>query len=321
MKKLLKRFIPTSLILLLVKMIVGTRMTVHENIKPPALPDDLDLYLKSSEQAIPDLREGMEKTIVWVDPETCQPTDFSIVYLHGFSASRREVAPVCDLMAEKLQANLFYTRLTGHGRSNDAMGEIQLDALLQDAVEAMAIGTRIGKQVILVGTSTGATLACWLARGEYQASISSLIFISPNFGLRQWQSELLLLPWAKSILKFIQGEVYRFKPRNDQQAYFWTTEYPSRALIPMMELVQLVRNTALQDIMAPTLILYSPQDQLVDAKAIEKRFKQIASPIKKIQKIKTEPDSQQHVIAGDILSPDTTQQVVWEILSFINRLR
>ncbi len=305
----------------LVKMIAGTRTIIHKNIKPPALPDDLDLYLRKSEQVIPDLREGAEKTIVWANPEARQPTEFSIVYLHGFSASRREITPVCDLMAEKLHANLFYTRLTGHGRSNEAMGEIHLNALLQDAMEAMAIGARIGKQVILVGTSTGAALACWLAKREYQASISSLILISPNFGLRQWQSELLLLPWAKSILKFIQGEVYRFEPRNDQQAYFWTTEYPSRALIPMMELVQLARDTALRDIIAPLLVLYSPQDQLVDAKAIEKRFKQIASPIKKIQKIKAEPNSQQHVIAGDILSPDTTQQVVWKILSFINCLR
>ena len=43
--------------------------------------------------------------------------------------------------------------------------------------------------------------------------------------------------------------------------------------------------------------------------------------IKKIQKIKVANHSQQHVIAGDILSPDTTQQVVREILSFISHLR
>jgi len=318
MKKILKWFIPTTLILLLVKMIAGTRAEIYENIKLPALPDDLDLYLKTSEQAISDIREGTEKTIVWANPETREQTEFSIVYLHGFSASRREIAPVCDLLAEKLNANLFYTRLTGHGRSNDAMGDIHVNALLQDAVEAMTIAIRIGRQVILIGTSTGATLASWLANGEHKNLIKSLILISPNFGLKQRQSELLLLPWAELLLNFMQGPVYQFEPKNEAQAYYWTTEYPSRALIPMIQLVQRVRDTVLQHITTPVLVLYSSQDQIVDAMAIEKQFKRIPSSVKKIKEIRVAKENQPHVIAGDILSPETTQRVVREILTFVD---
>ncbi|MDD4273595.1 MAG: hypothetical protein PHG14_07705 [Desulfobacter postgatei] len=38
------------------------------------------------------------------------------VYIHGFSATRKETAPLSDLVAKTLNANLFYTRLSGHGR-------------------------------------------------------------------------------------------------------------------------------------------------------------------------------------------------------------
>ena len=118
----------------------------------------------------------------------------------------------------------------------------------------------------------------------------------------------------------MQGPVYRFEPKNEAQAYYWTTEYPSCALIPMVQLIQRVRDTALPHITTPVLVLYSSQDQIVDAMAIEKQFKRIPASVKKIKEIKIAKGNQPHVIAGDILSPETTQRVFREILSFIDGL-
>lgn len=101
---------------------------------------------------------GAEKTIIWAN-DSREKTPLSIIYLHGFSATCRETAPVFDRVAEKLGANLFYTRLTGHGRDSEAMGEVTLNAFLNDAMEAWEIGRTIGEEVIIVGTSTG---ALWL---------------------------------------------------------------------------------------------------------------------------------------------------------------
>ena len=58
-----------------------------------------------------------------------------------------------------LGANLFYTRLTGHGQDGAAMAEGSVNAWINDYAEAMAIGRAIGDKVVVIGTSTGASLA------------------------------------------------------------------------------------------------------------------------------------------------------------------
>ena len=63
-----------------------------------------------------------------------------------------------DIVAGAVDANLFYTRLQGHGRSGKAMGEATVEGWINDLAEAEAIGRRIGERMVLVGTSTGGTL-------------------------------------------------------------------------------------------------------------------------------------------------------------------
>ena len=81
-----------------------------------------------------------------------------------------------------MNANIFYTRLTGHGRSNAAMAEATVNDWANDAVEALEIGKQLGERVMIVGTSTGATLAAWLATYDQSNDILAHVWISPNFG-------------------------------------------------------------------------------------------------------------------------------------------
>ena len=141
---------------------VGPRVSVDQTLRPVVLPEDLDGYLARSEARFADLRPGVEKTIIWADSSKAK-TPIALVYLHGFSATRQETRPLCDTLAARLGANLFYTRLRGHGRSDDAMAEASANDWLNDSYEALAIGRRLGERVVLVGTSTGATPAAWLA--------------------------------------------------------------------------------------------------------------------------------------------------------------
>ena len=93
-------------------------------VSPTApIPADLhaiDAYLKGKESRVPGIREGCEKTIVWHQGRR-QRRDLAMVYLHGFSASPMETRPLCDRLAAAIGANLFYTRLCGHGRDGQAM--------------------------------------------------------------------------------------------------------------------------------------------------------------------------------------------------------
>jgi alpha-beta hydrolase superfamily lysophospholipase len=198
------------------------------------------------------------------------------------------------------------------------MKEATVNALLNDAVESLAIGKKIGQQVILIGTSTGATLATWLAAQKDSTSIAALVLLSPNYGLKRQESELLLYPWGKTLLNIIEGDEYSFTPVNDLQKQYWTTRYPSEALLNMMGIVEATRNAELQKIKIPTLIFYSDNDSIVSVEKIKTQFRRLSSANKRIVTISNASDPQQHILAGDILSPSTTNEIAAIIENFLS---
>lgn len=311
------QYIVLSAILVVVLLVTGPRVNLKHTIKPVVIPDQIDQYLAASENRFTDIRSGTEKKIIWADSNSPSITPYSIVYIHGFSASRQEVAPLCDRLAKHLSANLFYTRLTGHGRSGEAMREVTVDALLNDANEALEIGKRTGNKVILIGSSTGGTLATWLSTRQSSDSIAAIILLSPNFGLKRKESELLLFPWGKTILNLLEGEYYSFTPVNELQDKYWTTRYPTNALLSMIGLVDLVRQNATSNVNIPALVLYSEKDKIIDIELIKSQFQQFASPIKKLVPIPNSTDPQQHILAGDALSPVSTDDVLKTITEFL----
>ena len=79
--------------------------------------------------------------------ETDKPT---VVFIHGFSASPGELSPMPQMIALNLRANLFLTRLTGHGQDGAAFGASTYEAWQKDANEAFEIGAAIGERVIVM---------------------------------------------------------------------------------------------------------------------------------------------------------------------------
>ena len=187
--------------------------SISTSIVQPDLPEDnLDTWLKERESKIPGIKPGTEKTIIWAgDPN--KKTQFSIIYIHGFSANRKETAPVFDRLAEKLGANIFYTRLKGHGRGSYAMKNATFNDWLNEVWEAWEIGKRIGEEVIVVGMSTGAPLVSWLS--TQVTGIKALILLSPNFGLADKRSNMILGFGGRIITRIIAGKYMSFKALND----------------------------------------------------------------------------------------------------------
>jgi len=299
---------------------LGPVVDMDETIEPVTLPKNLVAYINTGESRFTDLKPDVEKSIVWANPAQPAITAYSIIYLHGFSGSRQEIAPVCENVASALGANLFYTRFSGHGRNGDAMAEITVNKLLNDTVQAVEIGKRLGNTVIVIGSSTGATLATWAANYDQGNHIAALILLSPHYGLKRKESELLLLPWGRSILHLVEGTEYRFEPVNVMQEKYWTTTYPSDALLPMMGVVKLTREKDLTSVKMPVLVMYSPNDQIVDTSAIQIAYLQFPSRQNRIIAIDNSGDPQQHILAGKILSPQTTDQVSSSIIEFIRQL-
>ncbi len=304
--------------LLLVVALLGPRVDLTTPNSRPALPVELDAHIAESEGRYHDIVAGTEKYLHW-HAEPHAQTPLSVVYLHGFSASRQETAPLSENLAKHLAANLFATRLTGHGRKHpDAMSEGSVQRWLEDGYEALAVGEAIGERVVLLGVSTGATIATWLA-AQAPEQLAALVLISPNFGPADSGARALLWPWGEQLAKLVTGERRSWHAQNPLQHRYWTTSYPTESLLPMMGLVELITPELLASVEVPVLVIYSPLDQVVDPQATERAFQQLASPIKQLTAYTDARDPGQHVLAGRVLSPDSTEAVEQIIEQFLHQ--
>ncbi|WP_428267998.1 alpha/beta hydrolase [Haliangium sp.] len=302
---------------------LGPRPEIVLEVETPPVPADpaaLDAYLQEAEAALPDIRPGTDKIIAWADPAHKAQTEFSVVYLHGFSATRHELVPVPDQVAEALGANLFFTRLRGHGRSGPAMAEPKVRDWLEDGLEALAIGQRLGRRVIIIGTSTGGTLAVWLATRPEARDVHAFVLVSPNFRPKNPLARGLLWPWGKQLALLIQGPERSFEPTDERHAAYWTARYPTEALLTMMALVQVVEDLDLSTVTQPMLLIHSENDQVVDGPAAAAGFEAMGSAVKRRVTVEDSEDPANHVIAGEIMSPKTTPRVRDTILDFLSAL-
>ena len=224
---------------------------------------DLDEYLKNNEKKIPNIKVGVEKRIIWSDKKNTK-TPIAIIYIHGFTASSEEARPLPDLLAKNIKSNIFYTRLTGHGRNEEAMASSSIKKWITDLYEAIEIGSKIGEKIIIMSTSTGGTLSSIAAIDPMLSkNILGFIFISPNFGINHKLANLITWPLSKYWLSLIIGKTTKSKARNDLNAKYWTLAYPTNALIPMANLVKKVNEQDFSNVKIPALFYFSLDDKVV----------------------------------------------------------
>lgn len=302
---------------------LGPRVPMDTEVRPVSIPgsgtEGVAEYVARGESTFPDIVPGAEKRIEWADSVRRAVTPLSVVYLHGFSATRQEVAPLPQRLGAELGANLFLTRLTGHGRGSAPMAQATVNAWLQDGAEAMAVGTRIGERVVLVATSTGGTLALWLAtRPGWSDRIAAVLLVSPNLGVKDPRSKVLLWPWGGLIARIAEGPEHVWEPRNALQERYWTTRYPVRALLPMAGLVRLVDGVDLSRLETPVFVAYSPRDEVVDPEVTVARIGSVTGPLELLP-VDVPEGGETHVLAGDIVSPQGTEPLLRAMTAFLRK--
>ncbi len=279
---------------------------------------DLDGWLAEREARFDDIVEGTEKRVVWAGAAG-EPTEWAVVYVHGFSASSEEVRPLPDLVAESLGANLFYTRLAGHGRDGDAMAEPELSDWMRDLAEAMAIGRSIGERVLVIATSTGGTLATLMAADpEMSEGLAGLVLMSPNYRVSNPAARLLTWPGFELWGPLVAGRTRSFEPQNAAHARYWTESYPTVAVLPMAASVAEARGLNHGAMEVPALFVFSPADRVVDATATRAVATAWGGPAE-TEVVSQGPgiDPYAHVLAGDILSPALTGPMTERILDWV----
>ncbi len=284
------------------------------------LPGDLNAWLLETENEAAErygLVAGVEKRITWFDEQ--QPTAYSVLYLHGFSATRQETAPLAEIVARSLGANLFETRLTGHGREREPLAEVRAEDWLADAAEALTVARQLGERVIIIGTSTGATLAAAMLDHPAMNAVDTVVMVSPNFAPRDANAAWLTRPAGPLLARMLVGDTRSWKPHNALQARFWSTSYPLSAPIEVMRLVDLANRKLPAAMPQRLLMFYSLQDTVISADAALAVFAQTEAPQKAAIAITNPGDPSHHVLAGDILSAGKTQEIATAIVDFIGR--
>ena len=300
----------------------GPRVAADTKITfdPNSIGTDPDAYLAKSEAAVTGIRDGMQKEIVWAFPASKAKTPIALVYIHGFSATKGEVRPVPDLVAKALGANLFLTRLHGHGQDGAAMASASVNDWVNDMAEALAIGHMLGEKVIVMGTSMGGGLATWAAGDPALSNqIDALVLISPNFGVQASGSFILTLPFGEQLANLIAGKERSFVPVNALHAKFWTPVYPTKSVLPMAALTKLAVAVPVEQIKQPALFIYSETDKVVQPALVKAIAARWGGP-HEIHALAKNDDPYSHVIAGDALSPSTTGEVSDLIIAWANGL-
>jgi esterase/lipase len=267
----------------------------------------LDAHIAAME-APHKIKPNNQAKIIWADSSKTQ-TEYAIVYLHGFSASQMEGDPVHQNIAKQFHCNLYLARLAEHGiDTTEDLMNLTAEKYWESAKMAYAIGKQIGKKVILMGTSTGGTLALQLA--ATYPEIAGLILYSPNIEVFNPSAPLLDNPWGLQIGRAVLKSNYvDIKYKDSAYPKYWNSHYRIEAVVNLQNLLEATMTEAtFKKINQPTLALYyykdeAHQDNVVKVSAIQKMMQQIATP----SDLKMEmamPNTGNHVIASPIVSND-----------------
>lgn len=282
---------------------------------------DLDAWLEAEESAVSGIIPRTEKHVVWAGTEG-EKTALSLVYLHGFSGAAVDIEPVPERIAEALGANVFYTRLTGHGIDAVSLGTAMPESWLNDTAEALAIGRRLGEKVLVVGTSTGGTLATIAATDPVLSKdIVGIVLISPNYKLKSRQSQIFDLGFAPFWVPILTGPEYSSTPTSQDHATYWVTTYPISALFSVTALTRATRSLDLSDVEIPLVVFYSPDDQVVDANFTTTFLQNWRGPVRwEPMHMTALDDPRSHMVTGDMRSPAQTTRTIEVILDWIGGL-
>ncbi|HSK12684.1 MAG TPA: alpha/beta fold hydrolase [Phnomibacter sp.] len=284
-------------------------------------PEKLDSMVAAEENRWK-IKPGNEAQIVWYDTATKTPTEYAIVYLHGFSASHEEGNPTHRTIANTFGCNMYLSRLCMHGiDTTEQLLGLTADCYWETAKEALAIGKKLGQKVILMGTSTGGTQALQLA-AAFPNDVAGLILLSPNIAINDPRAWMLNNPWGLQVARLALGGHY-VVARDTRAIYkkYWNTPYRIEATVELQEMLEAtMKASTFQRITQPLLLMYyykdeENQDKVVRVDAMRKMYLQVATPISLKREVAI-PEAGDHVIGGYIKSKDV-QSVIDACSAFL----
>jgi pimeloyl-ACP methyl ester carboxylesterase len=209
--------------------------------------------------------------------------------------------------AKRYGANLLLTRLHEHGlEREEALLDFDADAMWADAKLALVQARALGRQVVLMATSSGAPLALRLA-AEHPQLVDGLVLYSPNIRIRQRFAGMMSLPWGLQIARLVKGGKYNEWTDREEVLKYWNRRQRLEGAVQL----QLLLDTAIPaDVLAAvrcpvfTGAFYKDeqvQDPTVSVAAIRAMLPQLGTAASGRVYVEY-PDADSHVIACDLTS-------------------
>lgn len=255
------------------------------------------------------IRPGCEAKIVWANDSTRQATEYVLLYLHGFSASRREGYPVNEDFARYFGCNAFLARLASHGEiTENPLLDMTPERLYESAKEALVVAHQLGKKVIIMGSSTGCTLALKLT-ADFPEMVYGMILYSPNVQIKQKAAALLSGPWGLQIARLNYGGKFRVTDDDPKGEIckFWFCKYRAEATVYLQQLIDAtMKKEVFAKVKCPVFVGYyykdeQHQDQTVEVKAELRMFDELGTPETSKRKMAF-ANAGAHVLACDLTS-------------------
>lgn len=314
--------------LLFVVFLFGPRVDAPVIDKP--LPDlnisieNLPQWVAKKEAAFPNIKPNNESKIIFAD-SIPQKTKYVLVYLHGYSASSFEGDPVHRNVAKALGANLYLPRLYTHGLKEDdqSMLEYTGEKSLDSAREAIAVGKLLGENIIVMGTSTGSTLALTLA--AHLDEIDALVLYSSNIRIRHPFDFVATLPWGLHFIRAVEGSKYNtISDLSPEKKRYWTWKYRLESAVELQKLLETTMiPSTFERINIPVFSGFyykneEEQDPTVSVSHMRTMFTQLGTP-QELKKEQPFPNAMSHAMTSGLYNPNH-ENITQATIAFLNQV-
>lgn len=187
----------------------------------------------------------------------------SVLLIHGFLSSPAELHTYGEHLRNK-GYNVLGVRLSGHGTSPHDLNTRSWEDWLASVKRGFEILSAFASQVIIIGYSTGGSLALHFA-SEQPAKLKALVTVcSPmrvqDRGIHFAQAVTTLTPLARFVPKLASAMTFR-----PSYTAYSDTNYrsiPVRSLVQLKELIVASR-ARLKDVAVPVLVVHSRHDTVI----------------------------------------------------------
>ena len=283
--------------------------------------EEIEDYVKAGEAGFK-IKADNEARFYWAD-SLGRPTEYAVLYLHGFTASRYEGYPVNERIPRIFGFNAYMPRLYGHGlEGEEVLEDMRPELLYASARKALAVARKVGNKVILMGTSTGATLALMLA-ADFPEAVHGLILYSPNVEIKNAGAKWASRPWGLHIARILYGGKYAVSEEDETSAYWYNT-YRLEAVVYLQKLLEMRMHKAeFAKVSQPLFLGYyykdeKNQDPVVKVEAALRMFEEVETP-PELKVKRAFPDAGAHVIACELRSR-AVEEVAAETEKFIREI-